>query len=570
MSEDVSPCVTGMKTSWLAWALTGSVGLSSLTVLCEPRDVRHPLIGVLEGALIALLAVAGALLVHDEAQRGNGILLAMVGASLSVEHLHLIDHSPFPLMGWIAGPLAAVLVAVVLVRFPGPTLSPRGHRWALAATTALVVSRLTVTVPPARLRLGWWPVLPLPPSVAEVGLTLGNAYILVLAAWFVGLMVWRVRRSKGLSRHELAPVVFGSLGAALTIVAHVGSVFSGQSQVSLLVLVVEQVGLLAVPAGFIFAALQMRSARGAVGQLVLRIRASSTPAEIESSLASTLSDPTLTLYVWAAEEGHWRTAAGHQRDPDADKDRLLVPVDAEDGAPLAVIVTDASVARHGQLVGASAAAVRLALQNAAVTGMLHRSRTRLAEAEIAERKRLERDIHDGVQQRLLALGMSMDRVVRAAPDEQTRQLAAAAAEQVQEAITELRDLARGILPAVLTQSGLAAAVESAAERLPLLVTSSIPGRRWSSSTEATAYFVICEALNNVVKHAQSDRAEVEVIESGSLLRVRVRDYGRGGADARMGSGLLGLRDRVTALGGALIVDSVEGIGTWLTAELPCE
>jgi len=563
----------GLAGAWplgRAWLLASLVGISSLTVLAEPRDLRHPLIGVLEGALIVLLAGAGALLAHDPPQRGNGIMLCLVGALLAIEHLHLVDGSPFPLLGWVAGPLAAVTVAVVLVRFPGPALSARGHRWAVAAAVLLVVTRLTVTVPPERLRLGWWPVLPLPDGLAEFGLVLGNAYLVVLACWFIGLMSWRITHGRGLSRYELAPVVFASLGATLAVIGHVSSVFSGETQVRIGVLIVEQLGLLAVPAGFIFAVLMMRTARGAIGKLLLQVGTSSTPMEIQGALVSTLSDPGLTLFVWAAEEGHWRSASGQRQNPEPTVGRRLLPVNAEDGSPLAAIVTDASVAHHGQLVGASVAAVRLALQNAAVTGMLHRSRTRLAEAELAQRKRIERDLHDGVQQRLLALGMSVDRVMRAATDERTRQLAATAAEQVQEAIVELRDLASGILPAVLTQSGLAAAVGSAVERLPVLVTSSIPGRRWPMATEATAYFVICEGLNNVVKHAQSDRAEVQVGDDGRTLTVTVRDFGCGGAGAQGGSGLLGLRDRVTALGGTFVVDSLEGVGTCLTAELPYE
>ncbi|GAB3851628.1 hypothetical protein GCM10028801_01420 [Nocardioides maradonensis] len=560
----------GTGAPWRQWALAALVGASTLTVLLEPRDTAHPLIGVLEGALIALLALAAALLADDEVQRGNATLLCLVAGCLAIEHLRFLDDSPFPLMSWIAGPLAGAMLAVVLVRFPGPRLSPRGRRWARAAIGVLVVTRLTVTVTPERLRRGWWPALPLPTRVADLGLMLGNAYILVLAAWFIGLMGWRLTHSKGLSRHELAPVVFAAIGATFAVAGHVVSVFSGQNLEGLGVLVVEQVGLLAVPAGFIYAALTMRTARGAVGDLLLQVRASSTPAEIEASLATTLSDPDLTLFVWGAEEGHWRTASGQRQDPAADAARLVVAVDAEDGSPLAAIVTDASVARHGQLVDASAAAVRLALQNAATMGQLRRSRTRLAEAELAERKRLERDLHDGVQQRLLALGMSLDRVIHAAPDEHTRGLAAAAAGHVQEAIAELRDLARGILPAVLTQSGLAAAVESAAERLPVLVTSSVPGRRWPMATEATAYFVICEGLNNVVKHARTDRAEVEVRDGAGTVVVVVRDFGIGGADAADGSGLLGLRDRVTALGGSLVLESEEGGGTCLTAYLPYE
>ncbi|GAB4013075.1 sensor histidine kinase [Nocardioides ultimimeridianus] len=555
---------------WPEWALAGVVGLSSLTVLLEPRDTAHPLIGLLEGALIVFLAMAAALLADDEAQRGNATLLCLVGACLAIEHLRFQDDTPFPLMSWIAGPLAGAMLAVVLVRFPGPRLSPRGHRWARAAIVVLVVTRLTVTVTPDHLRQGWWPTLPLPTRVADLGLKLGNAYILVLAAWFLGLMGWRLTHNKGAARHELAPVVFAAIGATLAVAGHVVSVFGGHNLEGLGVLVVEQLGLLAVPAGFIFAALSMRTARGAVGDLLLQVRASSTPTEIEASLATTLSDPDLTLFVWAAEEGHWRRASGHRQNPVADASQLVVRVDAENGGPLAAIVTDASIARHGQLVDASAAAVRLALQNAATMGQLRRSRTRLAQAELAERKRLERDLHDGVQQRLLALGMSLDRVVHAASDDHTRALATAAAGQVREAITELRDLARGILPAVLTQSGLAAAVESAAERLPLLVTSAVPGRRWPMATEATAYFVICEGLSNVVKHARAERAEVEVGDDGRMLVVVVRDQGVGGADLAGGSGLLGLRDRVTALGGSFMVESSKGVGTCLTATLPYE
>ncbi|WP_147455860.1 sensor histidine kinase [Nocardioides mangrovicus] len=559
------------RPAWLpAWLPACAIGLSSLTVLAEPRDVLHPVIGLMEGALIASLAVAGALLVEDDTQRGNALLLWVVGALLAVEHLHLVPHSPFPMLGWVAGPAAAVVVAVVLVRFPGPTLSPRGRRWAGAALVVLVATRLTVSVPPQRLRLGWWPALPLPGAAAEAGLRFGNAYLLVLACWFVGLMAWRITRSRGLSRHELAPVVAASLGATLAIAAHVVSVFSGQTQVGLGVLVAEQVGLLAVPAGFVFAASRMRAARSAVGDLLLEVRSSSSPTQIEAALATTLSDPGLALHLWAAEEELFRTAGGQAQQPAPGPGRMVVPVDAEDGSPLAIIVTDASVARHGQLVQASVAAVRLALQNAAATEMLRRSRTRLAEAELAERKRLERDLHDGVQQRLLALGMSIDRVVHSAPDEQTRDLAKAAAEHVQGAIADVRDLARGVLPAVLTQSGLAAAVQSAAERLPVAITSSVPGRRWPLAVEATAYFVICEGLNNVVKHAGSLRAEVLVDSDEHVLTVTVRDAGRGGANVHGGSGLLGLRDRVAAMGGTISVDSVEGAGTCLVARLPYE
>ncbi|GAB3665333.1 sensor histidine kinase [Nocardioides korecus] len=506
----------------------------------------------------------------DAADRPNGVLLCLVGLMLAAEHLHLVEGTPFPLLGWIAGPLAALTIGVVLGRFPRPALNRKAHRAVMAAASLLIATRLTVSIPPDRLRLGVWPVLPLSATAARWGLRMGNVYLLVLLCWFAVSMVWRIAHAGSLSSAELVPLVVGPVGAALTVAAHVASVFSGQTQVQPSVLVVEQVGLLMVPAGFIFTAIRMKASRGAVGDLLLRVRASSTPLEIQDLLASTISDPHLEFYTWVSEKQQWHNAHGVAESPAATKTSVVISVNSDEGEPLAAIRTDPSLPRHSQLMAASVAAVRLAMQNAAMTAMVRRSRTRLAEAELAERKRLERDLHDGVQQRLLALAMTLDQVVHAAENDHVRSLAHTAAEHAKEALADLRDLARGILPAVLTQSGLGAAVESAAERLPLSITIHIAQHRWPPTTEATAYFVICEGLANVVKHAQCVAAEVSATDQDSTLTVRVQDDGRGGADLARGTGLLGVRDRVAALGGSLTIRSPKGGGTCLTATLPYE
>jgi signal transduction histidine kinase len=144
-----------------------------------------------------------------------------------------------------------------------------------------------------------------------------------------------------------------------------------------------------------------------------------------------------------------------------------------------------------------------------------------------------------------------------------------ARDELYQALQELRDLARGIHPAVLTQAGLAAALESVAERLPLNVALDVPLQRWDPAVESTAYFVVCEALSNTVKHARATSAHVEVRPQGHELCVAVTDDGNGAADLTAGSGLTGLTDRVAAIGGQLTVTSRPDAGTQLMARIPC-
>lgn len=207
---------------------------------------------------------------------------------------------------------------------------------------------------------------------------------------------------------------------------------------------------------------------------------------------------------------------------------------------------------------------------------LHRSRARIVEATDAERRRLERDLHDGAQQRLVGLSLSL-RVLRAhlgASDHADRDAIKAvddASAELKLAIGELRELARGIHPAILTSAGLGPAITSLAERsvVPTVI-AAIPDRRLSAQVEATAYFVVSEALANAAKHAAAQRVGVSATCDGPTLRVEVSDDGRGGADRSGGTGLEGLHDRVAAVGGQLVVDSPPGQGTRIVAEIPID
>ncbi|AWW42891.1 sensor histidine kinase [Streptomyces cadmiisoli] len=202
---------------------------------------------------------------------------------------------------------------------------------------------------------------------------------------------------------------------------------------------------------------------------------------------------------------------------------------------------------------------------------LTRSRARLVDAFEAERRRIERDLHDGAQQRLVALTMTLGLARLDAPPGPLADQLATAHDQAGRALAELRELIHGIHPKVLADYGLEAAVADAADRspVPVEVTLELPGRL-SQSVEAAAYFVVCEALANIAKHSGAGRAEVSGGHRDGRLFLAVRDDGRGGADAAAGSGLTGLADRVSVLDGRLSLSSPAGGPTLLSVEFPCD
>ena len=203
---------------------------------------------------------------------------------------------------------------------------------------------------------------------------------------------------------------------------------------------------------------------------------------------------------------------------------------------------------------------------------LRASRARIVAAGDTARRRLERDLHDGAQQRLveLALDLRMARArIDADPDE-ARDLLDSALDDLDKATSELRELARGIHPAALTEGGLRPALDSLLGRSSVSVRLvAAPEERFPAAVESAVYFVVAEALTNITRYAEAQRAEVEIVRRDGLLSVEVRDDGRGGADAAAGRGLLGLADRLAALDGTLAVDSPSGDGTRLRAEIPC-
>jgi signal transduction histidine kinase len=214
--------------------------------------------------------------------------------------------------------------------------------------------------------------------------------------------------------------------------------------------------------------------------------------------------------------------------------------------------------------------VAQAIANAEAREELTASRARIVHAGDAARRRIERNLHDGAQQRLVTLSLSLRLAERQlAGDPRAAALLADISEELSETLQELRELARGIHPAVLTDRGLDAALEALAAREPLLVELlATPGERLPEATEATAYYIVAESLTNVAKYAHATAATVSVQRANGRLLVQIQDDGVGGADMTQGSGLRGPAERAEALRGTLRVHSSAGRGTVVTADLP--
>jgi PAS domain S-box-containing protein len=221
-------------------------------------------------------------------------------------------------------------------------------------------------------------------------------------------------------------------------------------------------------------------------------------------------------------------------------------------------------------LGAFCELVSLAVASAQAREDLSASRARLVKAGDEQRRKLERNLHDGAQQRLVSLALTIRlarRQLETNPDAVSASLEGAARE-LDLALEELRELARGLHPAALTEQGLGPALAGVAKRLPIDVDVKVPGERLPENIEATAYYIVSEALTNVAKHAQATKASVGMTVEADALKFEITDDGRGGADPSAGSGILGLRDRAEAIGGTLFVISPPGKGTVVTAQLP--
>jgi len=334
---------------------------------------------------------------------------------------------------------------------------------------------------------------------------------------------------------------------------------------------------LSIPVALAVGLLWGDGGRGPVAGLVVELERT-PPGSVRDALARALGDPSLELALWLPERGMYVDAAGREVVlPESGRGRAVTTIGAAE-APVAALVHDPVLLERRGLLAAAGAAARLALENErlqaelrAQLAELRATQARIVTAGDEERRRLERDLHDGVQQRLLSIGLALQLVHAEVGATATGAvpLVLEAEVELDSALEELRELAGGIHPAVLTEHGLGPALKTLATRSPVPVEiRRVPPERLPAPVEAAAYFVVSEALANAAKHACASAVTIDVrCDEGSLV-VDVEDDGRGGAQPRPGSGLAGLADRVHALSGELAIESEPGRGTHLSARVP--
>jgi signal transduction histidine kinase len=318
----------------------------------------------------------------------------------------------------------------------------------------------------------------------------------------------------------------------------------------------------------------------AVEELVARLAGAPVRGELRKAIASALADSTLRVAYWLERQERWVDRRGRLVEVPApgDPKRAGTPVE-HDGELVAMIVHDArltgtpSLARVAAAAGPALENERLEAELRSGLAEVNQSRARIMEAEEHARRRLERNLHDGAQQRLVSLALEL-KLARSKLDKDP----AAAAEVIERAehelkvtIEEVREIARGIHPAVLTDRGLEPALNGLVHRSPLHVALECHlDERLPGPVESAVYFVVSEALTNVGKYAEASEVSVKVVLRDRKVLVQVKDDGIGGADPKRGTGLIGLADRAAALGGWVDMDSYPGEGTVVYAEIPCE
>lgn len=488
--------------------------------------------------------------------------------------------------------LAVAILAYLLLAFPTGRL---GGWWPRLLTAAIFV----VTWGWKPFELLWSPPGAICATCAPAGNLLFSApgpfdvvrvdeALTRVAAILVGLvlasLLIRLVRSSAPRRRVLAPVLIPSVVLTAKLLAD--EFWLEQRFVVypndkfLLLTSINTLLFTTIPVGFLIGLFRTMVTRSALGELLVDLGRLPASGPLRDLLARAVGDPRLRLGFWAEPFERYVDSDGRPLDlPEEGAREALTFVTGEHG-PLAVLVHDPALLEDEGLVETIGAAARLALENerlrAEVRAQLEevsRSRARIVSAGDAQRRRIERDLHDGAQQRLVLLAMSLQLIeanVGAGPEsEELRSLIAEAQGQANQAMDELRDLARGIHPPILTEEGLAPALESLADRAPVPVAlGALPQERLDPEVEIAAYYVCSEAIVNTAKHADAKEVRIEAFVSDGRLCLEISDDGRGGATMDGGSGLVGLVDRVGAAGGHLAITSPPGAGTRISVQVP--
>jgi signal transduction histidine kinase len=560
----------------LLWSITAvALGAAAFSISLAVRSDVPAINAVLLNWLFLAYVFSGLAAWWRRPANRLGPLMVVTGFSFFVSTLWWSDNPVLQTAGQVVDLLAPVLVLHVFLAFPtgrlgGPVervIVGIGYVAAMAGQLAFIVmggfgagAPLAVVDRPAAAIVIHNVALVIISTVALAGVG-----VLVVRRWVGGRPL---RRSYSLVIDSFA-LGLVMIAVLLLVGAFGGPAFPIVQRISLAIL-----GL--APIAFLVGLLNARLARTAVGDLVVELRM--LPADLRAPLAKALGDPSLSVAYWLPEFHSWTDQDGQPYElPTSDKSRATTIIE-RDGEPVAALVHDPALRDEPELLDAVSAAAGMALENGRLRAEAHAhldelrgSRVRVLEAGRRERQRLERNLHDGAQQRLVALSLDLGLLeARLGEDAVTKDALAQAKREIALSLDELRTVARGLHPAVLSAHGLGVALESLSARAPVPVHLTVNAdERFDEAVEVAAYYVVSESLANIGKHAQASEARVDVAHTDGMLVVEVIDDGVGGADSERGTGLRGLADRVEALGGRLRVWTPSGGGTRVRADIPC-
>lgn len=550
-----------------------------------PMWQNRPLLALGNVVLSLALLAAGILLLDEPAQQSSAIMLMGASALLTAGWLDNWHVGPLPLISVPASPLGIVLASWAMFCYPNSPSEMRSGRrfFAFVFTWLLIgeIASLIVSRPQwyGFLPTAWWPDLHPDHSLFTVASQAVGMGGIIFAVAYMLLWIGRWRSSRGISRALVLPVaIAASIICAATIVELAAVALSvGQATVERIYTIESYLQIL-VPAAFVVSVLRRRFTRTRIAEMLLRLRGPSRASSVTDALRDVFEDPALEVIGWAAgtplSANSAMTAPQHAYRHG--NNRLCLPVTSSSGDQLAVILADPSLSPQDDLVRAAVAASSFALENAQLEAALRTqlqevsdSRLRIIEAGITERRRLERDLHDGAQQRLLALKIMLATAESGTSDPEAWAIIGRVRQELAHVLNELRDLAHGIHPTALNQVGLEQAIKSMAERYTVPIEVNLPAGRFSEAAELSAYYLITESITNAIKHARARRITVGGRQSGATLHIAVTDDGQGGASSNAGSGIRGIINRVGGIGGIVEVNSPPGRGTQIRAQIPC-
>ena len=561
---------------WLAlWAAVTAAGFVALIPVLFDRgppvpgwDVIHTLSGI-------SFAVWGLIAWRRRPDSAIGRMLTLAGFGVLISPILTQVDSPlaFTLDALFSECWIILFAALILSFVTGGRLTSTVDLVLVGAFVAgefvLQFTVLLFTEHPDNLLLVW------PNADIASALDKFRMGVLIVASLAVAVVIGaRWRAASPPLRRALLPSLGGSLCGVLYAAWLTGLVLESPWLPLVWVL---NTALVTVPAALAWGLLRSRLARGGLADL-FRELGTLRGVPLEQGLGKVLGDPGLVLAYRVPGRHAYVDARGAPGElPAPGGDRALTRVE-RDGRELGALVYDASLDDDPELIGAVAATAAITLDDArlhaeseARLAELRASRERIVAAGDAERRRLERNLHDGAQQRLVSVTLQLRMIQnRMRTDPALAEELASAADELNHSLEELRELARGIHPAVLNH-GLAPALESLASRASVPTTVACEDvDRLPEPVELAAYFVASEALTNVAKYARASKATVRVARRDGVAVIEIADDGVGGADETLGTGIQGLADRVAALDGTLRILSPPGAGTVVTAELPCE